>query len=89
MGRRLLAVSRKLSPWRRSSSLNDFSRLNTCCADSDLFDHFSYQGPNILQVRLEDPLGFIVGMADQISDLTPLAANSANLCHWIEILSKR
>jgi hypothetical protein len=41
---------------------------------------------NRAQIDVPAPLGYIVGVADGISELRPLAADITNSCHNSEIL---
>ena len=62
-------------------SLNDFAAAQAGRADADAFGRGSYLGVDWAQIDVPAPLGDVVGVADVISKLRPLAADFAYLCH--------
>ncbi len=65
------------------SDLNDFPGANAAGAGADFFDCFTDEGANGLQIGLKSALGFIVGMTDVVTDLTPFAAKITDSGHVV------
>jgi hypothetical protein len=49
------------------NGLLDFAAAETACADPNAFRLTVDQRPDWLEIRLEDPLGLVIGMADIIA----------------------
>jgi hypothetical protein len=63
------------------SSFHDFPASQAGRADAYPLGRAFYFGVDRAQIDIPAPLGDVVGVADVISKLRPLAANLANLCH--------
>ena len=68
--------------------LNDFAAAQTGRADADVLGRGSHFGVNRAQIDVPAPFTYIVGVANGVSELRPLAANITNSCHNSEILPK-
>jgi hypothetical protein len=61
--------------------LNDFTASQAGSADADPLARALHFGVHWAQIDVPAPLGHVVGVADVISKLRPLAADFAYLCH--------
>ena len=61
--------------------LNDFAAAQAGSANADPLARALHFGVDWAQINVPAPLGHVVGVADVISKLRPLAADFANLCH--------
>jgi len=66
--------------------LNDFAATQTGSADAHVLVGGAHLGVNRAQIDVPAPLTHIVGVADGISELRPLAADITNSCHNSEVL---
>src|SRR5450631_17455 len=66
--------------------LNHFAAAQTGSTDAHVLVGRSHLGVNRPQVDVPAPLTNIVGVADSISELRPLAADITNSCHNSEVL---
>jgi len=60
---------------------NDFSAAQAGSADADTLGGGADFGVNRAQVDVPAPLGHVVGVADIVAELRPLAADITNMCH--------
>ena len=60
---------------------DDFAAAQAGGADTDTLGRSAYFGVDRAQVHVPAPLGDVVGMADIVSELRPLAADLTYLCH--------
>ena len=67
----------------------NFAATQTACADPNAFWLPIDQRPNWLEVRLEDPLGFVIGVTDVMAGLATLAADITCKCHGCTPSSSR
>jgi hypothetical protein len=65
---------------------NHFAAAQTGSADAHVLGSGSHLGVNRAQIDVPAPLADIVGVADGISELRPLAADITNSCHNSEFL---
>src|SRR3984893_4756739 len=70
----------------RRLRLNHFPAAQAGSADAYVLGSGSHPGMNRAQIDVPAPLTDIVGVADGISELRPLAADITNSCHNSEIL---
>lgn len=61
--------------------LDDFAAAQARGADAQLLGSALHLGAHRAQVDVPAPLGDIVGVADIVAELRPLAANITDLCH--------
>ena len=61
--------------------LYDFAAAQAGRAHADALRPAFYFGADRSQIDVPAPLGHVVGVADVVSELRPLAADRANLCH--------
>src|SRR6185312_16301663 len=66
---------------RQTLSLNDFAAAQAGRANANALAYTLYLGVHRAQIDVPAPLGDVVGVADVISKLRPLAADFAYLCH--------
>jgi hypothetical protein len=66
-----------------SGGFDDLARFQAASADSDALDATAHGGPDGLKVGVEATAGAIVGVADAIAELRPLAAYITTLCHMV------
>ena len=59
----------------------DFAAAQAACADPNALRLTVDQGSDRLEVRLEDPLGLVVGMTDVMAGLATFATEIACKCH--------
>ena len=67
----------------------DFAATETACADPNVFWLTVDQCPDWLEVRLEDPLGLVIGVTDVMAGLTAFATEIACKCHGYTPSSSR
>ena len=60
---------------------DDFAAAQAGGADADALGGSAYFGVDGTQVHVPAPLGDVVGVADIVSELRPLAAELTYLCH--------
>ena len=60
---------------------DDFAAAQAGSADADAPGCPGHLGPDRPQIDIPAPLGHIVGVADVVAELRPLAANITYLCH--------
>jgi len=68
-------------PLRGFLCLHHFAAAQTGRADADVLGCGSNFGVDRAQIDVPAPLTYIVGVADGISELRPLAADITNSCH--------
>src|ERR1700690_1239376 len=72
-------------------SLNHFAAAQAASANADTLGRALHFGMNRAEIDVPAPLGDVVGVADVVAELRPLAANITNLCHdcsrWNQTLS--
>src|ERR1700682_6311380 len=68
--------------------LNHFAAAQTGSADAYVLGGGSHPGMNRAQIDVPAPLTHVVGVADGISELRPLAADITNSCHNSQILPR-
>jgi hypothetical protein len=61
--------------------LNDFAATQAGRASADVFGRRSHLRMNRAQIDVPAPFAHVVGVADGVTELRPLAANIANSCH--------
>ena len=66
---------------RNTLGFDYFSTAQAGRADADVLGRGSHFGVHRAQVDVPAPLGHVVGVADVISELRPLAADITNSCH--------
>ena len=62
---------------------NHFAAAQAGGADADAFGGGAHFGVDRAQVDVPAPLGHVVGVADIVSELRPLAAEITNMCHGL------
>ena len=70
-------------------SFLDFSATQASCADPNALRLTVDQCPDRLEVRLEDPLGLVVGMTDIMARLATFTTEIACKCHGYTPSSSR
>jgi hypothetical protein len=61
--------------------LNHFAAAQTRSANANMLGSLTHPGMNRAQIDVPAPLAHIVGVADRISELRPLAADITNSRH--------
>ena len=61
--------------------LDDLAAAQTRGADANALCPAFHFGTDGAQIDVPAPLGHVMGVADVVSKLRPLAANLTNLCH--------
>jgi hypothetical protein len=67
--------------WGLALRFDDFAAAQAGSTHADALGSALHLGVHRTQIDVPPPLGDIVGVADVISKLRPLAAYFANLCH--------
>jgi len=65
------------------SCLDYFAGLQTPGARSDSLRAAAHQSADRLKIRIEAAVGPVVGVADPMTELRPLAAYVASFRHWL------
>jgi hypothetical protein len=90
LARETLASKKKVSRISLTQilRLNDFPAADAGSASADMLGGGAHFGVNRTQIYVPAPLAHIVGVADGVSELRPLAANITNSCHNSEFPSR-
>jgi hypothetical protein len=60
---------------------NDFAAAQAGGADADALGCSTHFGVDGAQIDVPAPLGHVMGVADIVAELRPLAAKITNMCH--------
>jgi hypothetical protein len=70
-----------VSLWLKLCSLNDFARFDAASADFDVAHGLINNRAHALQIRIETPLGAVVGVTYTIAELRPFITNLTSHRH--------